>query len=78
MEALASDRCSLRGQAAVDHHPRSGHEAGVVGRQEHDAERDVFGDAEPPDRMLLQTSLLPVCRTRDANVCAPMSVSITP
>jgi hypothetical protein len=45
--------CFLRDQAAVDYHSRSGHEARVVGRQEHDAERDVLGDADRPDRMLL-------------------------
>ena len=45
--------CLLRGQAAVDYHSRPGHEARVVGRQEHDAERYVLGNAEPPDRMLL-------------------------
>jgi hypothetical protein len=33
--------CLLRGQAAVDYHSRSGHEARVVERQEHDAERDA-------------------------------------
>jgi hypothetical protein len=40
--------CFLRDQAAVDYHSRSGHEARVVGRQEHDAERDVLGDADRP------------------------------
>jgi hypothetical protein len=41
----------LRGQPTVDHHCRSGHEPRIVGRQEHNGESDVLGDAKPADRV---------------------------
>src|SRR6185312_13409376 len=47
----------VRRPAAVDHQAGAGHEARVVGRQEHDALGDVLRHAQPADRMQGQRGL---------------------
>ena len=76
----------VSGPAAIDDQASARHEAGIVGRQEHDALGDVVGDAEAADRVQGERDLgvpfrcrwCPAARARMAKVCWPMSVSMTP
>src|SRR5437870_2824333 len=44
----------LRGQPAIHNQPGPGHEGGIVGGEKDDAFGDVFGRAEPADRVARQ------------------------